>query len=147
MAGVAELHRVTIGEHPVNGRLQLSAAHAQGSVRGHSADDVAAGEGRLPCSEPMHAEDVHRALHVEASRVQRTGLTMADRLHRLAVEPDTRGTLMPPGEQVLGGSDLVLALAGVERGHLAPAARGHVMLPPRRRSGVTGARTHVAGQR
>ena len=34
---------------------------------------------------------------------------------------------MPSGEEILGGGDLVLALAGVERGHLAAGACGHVI--------------------
>ena len=127
------LHRVTVGEDPVDRRLKLRSAHAEGRVRGHGADEVAAGEGRLPGGEPMHAEDVHRPLHVEAARLQRTGLTTEHRLHRLAVEPDARGTLVPAGEEILGGRDLVLALAGVEGGHLAPGACGHVI---RGRSGV-----------
>ena len=96
-------------------------------MRGHGADEVAPGEGGLPGGEPVRAEDVHRALHVEAARLQRTGLTTEHRLHRLAVKPDARGTLMPSGEEILGGRDLVLALAGVERGHLASGARGHVI--------------------
>ena len=58
---------------------------------------------------------------------QRPGLAAEHRLHRLGVEPDARGTLVPSGEEVLGGRDLVLALAGVEGGHLAPAPCGHVI--------------------
>ena len=79
--GRQRLHRVTVGEDPVDRRLELRSAHAQGRVRGHGADEVAAGEGRLPGGEPVHAEDVHRPLHVETPRLQRTGLAVEQRLH------------------------------------------------------------------
>ena len=49
-----------------------------------------------------------------------------------AVESDAARPLSPSGEEILGGSDLVLALPGVERGHLPAAGQldGH---RPRRR--------------
>ncbi len=44
-----------------------------------------------------------------------------------AVESDATRPLTPLGEEILGGSDLVLALPGVERGHLSAAGQldGH----------------------
>ncbi len=96
-------------------------------MRGRGADEVAPGEGRLPGGEPVHAEEVRRSLHVETPRLERTGLAAEHRLHCLAVEPDARSTFVPAGEEILGGRHLVLALAGIERGHLASRARGHVI--------------------
>jgi len=138
------LHRLTVGRDPVDRGLQLIAAHAEGSVRGDGADQVAARECRLPGGQPTNAEEVHRTLHVEAARLQRTGLAAEYRLHRFAVEPDARGTLVPSGEEILSGGDLVLALARVERGHLAPAPCGDVI---RGRSGRRSAATCARNSR
>ncbi len=56
--------------------------------------------------------------------------------HARGVEPDARGTLTPSGEEVLGGGDLVLALAGVERGHLELVPYGGHDAHMRARSGL-----------
>ena len=78
----------------------------------HGADDVATGEGRVLGGEPTFTEELRAALHVEPARVQRRRLACEQGPDARGVEPHACGALSPLGEEVFGGSDLILALAG-----------------------------------
>ncbi len=96
-------------------------------MRGDAADQVAAGEGCRLGGEFVDTEDLGRIAHVELAREQSIGFAVHQVADARAIESDAARTLTPSREEILGGSDLVLALPGVERGHLPAACQldGH----------------------
>ena len=120
-------HRVTVGQDVVGSRLDATPAHAQGCVRGDAADQVAAGESCRLGGEPVDTEDLGGIAHVELTRKLGVGFAVHQVVHPGPVESNATRPLTPSGEEILGSSDLVLALPGVERGHLPAACRldGH----------------------